>query len=59
MQRVLILAAHPDDEILGCGGFISKYINRHVKVNSSVYFRKPIIQKIVILIEKQSFQNYF
>ena len=26
MERVLILAAHPDDEILGCGGFISKYI---------------------------------
>tara|TARA_B100001250_G_C19798976_1_gene790088 strand:- start:1223 stop:1918 length:696 start_codon:yes stop_codon:yes gene_type:complete len=23
--RILIIAAHPDDDILGCGGFISKY----------------------------------
>jgi LmbE family N-acetylglucosaminyl deacetylase len=25
MKRVLIIAAHPDDDILGCGGIISKY----------------------------------
>ena len=25
MQRVLIVCAHPDDDILGCGGIISKY----------------------------------
>lgn len=24
-KRVLIIAAHPDDDILGCGGFIAKY----------------------------------
>lgn len=31
MKRVLILAAHPDDDILGCGGMISKYVKRGVE----------------------------
>ena len=25
MNKVLIIAAHPDDDILGCGGLMSKY----------------------------------
>jgi LmbE family N-acetylglucosaminyl deacetylase len=27
MHRILIIAAHPDDDILGCGGIINKYKN--------------------------------
>jgi LmbE family N-acetylglucosaminyl deacetylase len=26
-MKILIIAAHPDDEILGCGGTLAKYIN--------------------------------
>ncbi len=28
MNKVLIIAAHPDDDILGCGGLMSKYRNQ-------------------------------
>ena len=32
MKRILVIAAHPDDELLGCGGSIAKYINNGVLV---------------------------
>lgn len=28
MKRVLVIAAHPDDELLGCGATIAKYLRR-------------------------------
>ena len=33
MERVLVIAAHPDDEVLGMGGTISKYTSRGVEVD--------------------------
>lgn len=32
MNKILIIAAHPDDETLGCGGTIAKYTKRGDKV---------------------------
>lgn len=32
MERVLVIAAHPDDEVLGMGGTIAKYASRGDKV---------------------------
>ena len=36
-KNILILAAHPDDEVLGCGGSIAKWANMGAQINV-VYF---------------------
>ena len=27
-ERILIIAAHPDDEIIGCGGILKKFVKQ-------------------------------
>ena len=31
-NKILFVAAHPDDEVLGCGGTIAKYLNKGARV---------------------------
>ena len=32
-KNILVVAAHPDDEVLGCGGTLIKYKNNGYKIN--------------------------
>ena len=32
MKKILIISAHPDDEILGCGGLIKKNIKKKNRI---------------------------
>ena len=38
-NKILVVAAHPDDEILGCGGTIAKYIKKGATVKVVILTR--------------------
>ena len=36
MKNILVIAAHPDDEILGCGGTIARLSKQGSKINTLI-----------------------
>ena len=46
-ERTLIVAAHPDDEILGCGGLIKKLTKKNKKIK--VIFLAEALLVVLIL----------
>ena len=40
LQKILLICAHPDDEVLGCGGLLSKFKNKSkIKVSKATAYR--------------------
>ena len=65
-KKILILSPHADDEILGCGGFISKYSKQNYQIyvliltNANIgapeiYSPKEI--KLIIIFQLYHFQH--
>jgi len=63
-KKILVIAAHPDDEVIGCGGTIAKYISQGHKVRTIIlsqgiasrsHNQKTILKKIAKL-KKSSFR---
>lgn len=40
-MRILVVVAHPDDEVLGCGGMIAKHVEAGDAVNMLMFSSRP------------------
>ena len=53
-RKILVIACHPDDEVLGCGAFLDKYKNQYkfkvifLAEGSSCRYKDKIKNKIRI-----------
>ena len=64
MKKILVFAAHPDDELLGCGATLLKYQRKGFKIKSFFFgdgessrnINKKLILKSIIRREKQAIE---
>lgn len=62
MERILVIAAHPDDEVLGMGGTIAKYSSRGDEVavlivtdgSTTQYRDNPDLQRIIEMKKRET-----
>lgn len=47
MEKVVVIAVHPDDETIGCGGTIIKYLNRGDEVHCILVTKGNAEQKVI------------
>ena len=56
-EKILVIAAHPDDEILGCGGTIAKKIIKEKAIVNSLIMSKGILSRDNIKNKKNKVKN--
>lgn len=56
-EKILVIAAHPDDEILGCGGTIAKKIIKEKAIVNTLIMSKGILSRDNIKNKKNKLNN--
>jgi LmbE family N-acetylglucosaminyl deacetylase len=45
VQKLLIIVAHPDDEVLGCGGTVARFVNKNNYSAKSIILSKGMLSR--------------
>ena len=46
-QKILVIAAHPDDETLGCGGTISKFTKENYEARV-IFLSDGVLENVLV-----------